>query len=77
MKPMTVMWIAWHPVCIGINAWSWTRYQEQISLWLIGLLILTFAYWINEGRKEYRLRRDMQNLINDLSQQIIRAKGQE
>lgn len=74
MKPLTVFWIAWHPLCIAINIWSWTRTHEQLSLWCIAVLLLTFTYWINEGRKENRLRRDMQDLIKDMANQLIAHK---
>lgn len=60
MRPATVFWIAWHPLCVAANIWAWTRTHEQLSLWCIAVLLLTFTYWINEGRKEHK-----RNLVNE------------
>lgn len=75
MKPLTVFWIAWHPLCIAANIWTWAQTHQQLTLWCIAVLLLTFAYWINEGRKEYRLRRDMKALIDDMAKQLIAHGG--
>lgn len=74
MKPSTVFWIAWHSLLIAINMWAWTKSHSPITLGCIILLLATFTYWVNAGRKENRLRRDMQKLIDDMAKQLIAHK---
>lgn len=74
MKPLTVLWITWCAMAITLNAAAYANEQQTINLWIIGGLLACLAYWINTGRKENRLRRDLQSLVNDMAKDIIAHK---
>lgn len=74
MKPVTAYWLAVIPLLIAGNVWGWGRNPDWVSVVCIGLLVIIFAFWVNEGRKEYRQRRDMEKLIKALANEIIALK---
>ena len=74
MKPVTAFWLAVIPLLIAGNVLAWGRNHEWVSLACVCLLVLTFAFWVNEGRNEFRQRRDMEKLIKGLIEESIALK---
>lgn len=74
MKPVTAFWLALIPLLIAGNVWAWGRNPDWVRIVCIGLLVITFAFWVNEGRKEHRQRSDLENLTKDLANEVIALK---